>query len=511
MSICTHCGQDHDATAGVCPGANRGSGRALQESAKTLYGFPSPPIAGLPRPAVARPSFASTLPAAAAKLPAPKAPLPRLPTAEEVRQNPNLVISIEATPPVTRPAPAIRAGNDSVSLPVVFPASHTSVDPPSILPSADVPVDLPFRASTADLGPPPEGTPTDLPPPGSGERFSLPEPPRSGGASLPGQSDQRAAGNFAERLAADVKSVINLLAWASNAYLGNPKPFFLLAAFLVLPASILQSCLVTAIAGEPSTLAFAPGSTTVDFSARKAELASRIRESQARGQLDQQAAAELATLTTEETTHVSSPSGEAHEGVGWVRQRLALFIQGLLIMGLAFPAACGALAIALYDRESGAALPGFADLWPILLGRGELILVSLLPAALLVALGNTLFVLPGLALSVLFLFVPHVVLFEKKGGRLALLRSVELATSDPTRVVLAFLAFALAGAAVALFTELLLPTNGSRAVAFLHFIAADVLAVALLPIPAMVLARLYLDLRARSGASPDRLSRDARS
>jgi hypothetical protein len=151
------------------------------------------------------------------------------------------------------------------------------------------------------------------------------------------------------------------------------------------------------------------------------------------------------------------------------------------------------------------------DIWPILLARGELFLISLVPAALLVALGHVLFVLPGLVLSVLFVFIPHAVLFEKRGGRPALARSIELVRSDAVRVVLAFLSFALLGFVAATLTELLLPTSGSRAVVFLHFIISDLLSVAILPVPALILARIYLDLRARAGATPERLSRAARA
>jgi hypothetical protein len=389
-------------------------------------------------------------------------------------------------------------------LPLASTGSETPVDLPDVGP----PVDLLARIDGEDVSGPGEGTPTDLPKPGSGRRFALPDPPASAVADPASGSGQQPADSFAGRLAHDVKSVIDLLSWASTLYLGQPKHFFLLAAFLVLPASILQSCLVAGIASRATRLA--PSVVTVDFSARKAELAARIQESQARGQFDRQAAAELAALTAVETAHVPLPGVEVRESAGWVRERLALFIQGLLILGLAFPVACGTLAIALFDRERGAPLPALADVWPILVSRGELFLISLLPAALLVAVGNALFVLPGLVLSVLFLFVPHVVLFEKKGGRGALQRSIELTKSDPIRAVLTFVTFALAGAAVAVFTELLLPTSGSRAVAFLHFIACDLLAVAVLPIPALVLARIYLDLRARSGSSPEDLSRAAR-
>jgi hypothetical protein len=471
-----------------------------------MFGVPPAPIPPLAKPSARRSGFASTLLAPpAVRLPAPKSPLPRLPTAEEVRQNPNLVISLDVTPPPSRPSSIRPAGGNMRDLALASTGSETPVDLPDVGP----PVDLLARIDGENVSRPGEGTPTDLPKPGSGRRFALPEPPESAGADPASGSGQRPAGSFAGRLALDVKSVIDLLSWASTLYLGRPKHFFLLAAFLVLPASILQSCLVAGIASRSTSLA--PSVVTVDFSARKAELAARIQESQARGQMDRQAAAELAALTAVETAHLPLPGVEVRESAGWVRERLALFIQGLLILGLAFPVACGTLAIALFDRESGAALPALADVWPILVSRSELILISLLPAALLVAVGNALFVLPGLVLSVLFLFVPHVVLFEKKGGRDALRRSIELTKSDPIRAVLTFVTFALAGAAVAVFTELLLPTSGSRAVAFLHFIACDLLAVAVLPIPGLVLARVYLDLRARSGSSSEALSRAARS
>jgi hypothetical protein len=170
-----------------------------------------------------------------------------------------------------------------------------------------------------------------------------------------------------------------------------------------------------------------------------------------------------------------------------------------------------ALALATIDQEARIALPGLGDVWPILITRGELFLVTLLPAALLVGLGHALFVLPGLAVSFLFIFLPHVVLFEKRGGREALERSIELVKTEARRGLFAFLLFGLAGFAAAMVAELVFPPSGSRAVVFMHFLFADLLAMLVLPIPAMVLARLYLDVRARTGAVAERLSRAARS
>jgi hypothetical protein len=458
------------------PPINQSSALAL---GKTMFGVaPATPAATSP------------------KLPPPAAPPFRLPTEAEARENPDLVISLDLTPPAGTLA--------SIGARKAPPAPHIlGAAPPVDLPG----VALPARASDEEM-PAPEGTPTDLPPPGKGKPFTLPQPQEG---AAPGGARQARNRGFADRLAADTRSVFDLLRWALDAYLRKPAPLFLLAALLVLPASVLQSCLLAGVAPSSQAGALALKVATVDFSTRKAALAARIQASQARGEIDKQAAAELAALTTVETVQTPVVEEKSGEGGGWIRERLALLIQGLLIFGLAVPIACGALAIATADQQGRAALPDFSDIWPILLARGELFLISLLPAALLVAAGNALFVLPGLVLSVLFIFVPHAVLFEKRGGRPALARSIELVRSDAVRVVLAFLTFALLGFAAATLTELLLPASGSRAVVFLHSIISDLLSVAILPVPALILARIYLDLRSRTGASPERLSRAARA
>jgi len=343
---------------------------------------------------------------------------------------------------------------------------------------------------------------TDVPPPGGGPRFALPDSPESDASS---RSARRTTGSLGERMVADIKSVIELLGWAATSYFRKPISFLLLAAFLVLPASFLQSFLATALVPRPASVGL--GSTTAHFEARKAELAKRIQESQARGEMDSEAAVALAALTSAEGVPPEIVGGKS---AGWLPLSLIMLIQGLLILGLAFPIAGGLLAVALFDHESGAAIPGLADIWPILVARAGLLLFALLPAALLVALGNALFIIPGLVMSVLFLFLPHVVIFEKKGGRAALSRSIRLARLDLLRSVLTFLTFALAVAVVGLVTGLLLPTGESRAMAFTHFILCDLLAVAVLPIPALVLARIYLDLRGRK-TNAEALSLAARS
>ena len=525
MSICTHCGLEHEANPRLCPITGKALGGTTPSVQKTMFGMFAPPVqrapvpqapvaqpgkslppapspapskVALPPPRPLPPSNQSSALAlgktmfgvapASPKLPPPSAPPFRLPTEAEARENPDLVISLDLTPPAGfQTAPGARQ-----------PAPDAG--------AAEAPVDLPGVEFTPQ---PSEGTPTDLPPPGKGKPFPLPQPRDASDGSV--EARQARNTSFAARLTADARSTLDLFQWALGTYLRKPAPFFLLAAMLVLPASILQSCLLAGVARGPDASALALRTTTVDFSARKAALAARIQASQSRGEIDKQAAAELAALTTVETTQATTGEDKANEGGGWIREKLALLIQGLLIFGLAVPIACGALAIATADHRGGAALPGMGDVWPILLARGELFLISLVPAALLVAVGHALFVVPGLVLSVLFVFIPHAVLFEKRGGRPALERSIELVRSDAVRVVLAFLSFALLGFAAATLTELLLPTSGSRAVVFLHFIISDLLSVAILPVPALILARIYLDLRSRAGATAERLSRAARA
>lgn len=534
MSICTHCGQDHDASLRICPKTEKAIGAPGAMLGKTLFGVPSASVPTMPANPVAAPqgvrSVAGTFPPSRpiqsgnrssalalgktvfgnAPLPAPAAPVGRLPnkasqsyqlpSEEEVRQNPELVVSLERSPATSDDA-TVKSDHS------LFGDRSSRVDLSSIAlptsPSNGVPLSSPDN--------PPADPPTDLPNAGKSKRFVLPQPKSAAkSAIISGKAGRERAGRLSDRLVADTKSIIELLDWAITLYLRKPKTLLLLAAFLVLPASVVQSCLVASMTGEAATSVHARNGAMVDFSARKADLAARIQASQAHGQIDKQAAAELAALTSVETATVPPPTGVDHGSAGWLRERLASLVQGLLLFGLAFPIACGALAIATMDYQGGASMPSLADVWPILASRSELLLVSLVPAALLVAVGHVLFVLPGLMLSVLFVFVPQVVLFEKKSGRLAILRSIDLVKSDAIRVVLAFLSFALAGFAAATLTELLIPPYGGRAVVFIHFVIGDFLAVVVFPIPALVLARIYADLRGRKGVTPEQLSRAAR-
>jgi hypothetical protein len=452
-------------------------------------------------PKTANPSSAlalgKTLIAATATKPATAASSkPRLPSELEARDRPQLVISLDREAPsdtstAKKPAPGAAV--------VPAPSAPTATDLP---PTAGRAAPTAGAASV-------DASPTDLPPAGSGKPFRLPQANRRGASQEP--SSEKAA---ASTLPLAASSAFALLRSALRTYLQRPLPWLALSAMLVLPAALVQSCLLAAVARgtDPATLVL-PGIATVDLSQSKAALAKRIQTSQAKGTLDAQAAAALAALTALEGTNgaetVLGPPKSSSDGF-W-REFLARFLAGLVLFGLTVPLVFAALSIAAVDEQGGAALPGVADVVPILLARRELLLLSLLPTALLVAVGHAVFVIPGLILAAVFLFVPHVVVFEKRRGRAALERSLELVRGDRVRVGMTFVALALVGFVIAVLTGLLLPTSGSRATVFLNSTVGALLLLLALPVPALALARIYFDARARTGATAERLSRAARS
>jgi len=121
-----------------------------------------------------------------------------------------------------------------------------------------------------------------------------------------------------------------------------------------------------------------------------------------------------------------------------------------------------------------------------------------------------LFFLPGLLAAILFLFVPVVVLFERAAGKAALLRSIALVRADAVRVVVVALAVAVLSAVVFLLADLVLPDSSRRIIVFLRVFLGDLLMIVGLPVPALAVACLYLDVRSREGVDAAALAQAAR-
>jgi hypothetical protein len=188
----------------------------------------------------------------------------------------------------------------------------------------------------------------------------------------------------------------------------------------------------------------------------------------------------------------------------------AVLVTGLLLFGLAVPLAYAILTVAMVDQRAGAPLPSFMDVGVLLWRRRLRLVTALLPAAAIVALGSVLFVGPGLVAAVLLLFVPVVVLFERAAGKAALLRSVALVRADAVRVIVVALAATLLSAAAFMLADLVMPGSSRRILVFLRVFLGDLLMIASLPVPALAMACLYVELRGREGVDAAALAQAAR-
>jgi hypothetical protein len=313
------------------------------------------------------------------------------------------------------------------------------------------------------------------------------------------------------RVGADAMAALRLLAATSGLYLRAWRPLLLLVAILLLPVTAVKSCMVAVVMGSAVPSPLVEGSaTTVDFSRAKQELARRIQASRAQGKIDKAATAELEAVSAASAvgaeTAVEMPSGAA-VAARWLA---AALLTGLLVFGLAVPLAYATLTVALLAQSAGAPLPSFMDVGVLLWRRRLRFITALLPAAVLVGVGSALFLLPGLVAAVLLLFVPVVVLFERASGKAALLRSMALVRMEAVRVIVIMLAATVLGAAFFGLADLAIPEGSRRIMVFLRVFLADLLLIVSLPVPALAVARLYVDLRGREGVDAAALARAAR-
>jgi hypothetical protein len=342
-----------------------------------------------------------------------------------------------------------------------------------------------------------------------------PRQPQPGPAALPGRGGMALRQlPWWARVSADALDALRLLAEAATLYRRAWRPLLLLVAILLLPVTAAKSCMVAAVMGSAAPSPLVDGSAaTVDFSRATQELVRRAEASRAQGKIDKAALAELAALETVSAASavgagvavdVPSPVAVA------TRWLAAVLVTGFLVFGLAVPLAYAILTVALVDQHAGVPLPSFIDVWALLWRRRLRFLTALLPAAALVALGSALFFLPGLVAAVLLLFVPAVVLFERAAGKVALVRSMTLVRTDAVRVVVVALAVAVLTAAVFVLADLAMPESSRRGMVFLRVFLGDLLMIVGLPVPALAVARLYLDLRSREGVDAAALAQAAR-
>jgi len=182
-------------------------------------------------------------------------------------------------------------------------------------------------------------------------------------------------------------------------------------------------------------------------------------------------------------------------------------LHAFVMCGFVLPLVQAALTIATADRL----LAGKADWrqhWSLLVPRLSLLLSAALPAALILAAGFFVAVLPGLVLAFFFLFVTPVVLFERLGGAAALRRSFRLVERDWLRAALMFVFFGLSGSLSHWVAGLLAPSGALLLDNFL----GDLVFLLVMPVPIIGTVLLYLDLRRKvDGLDDDHLKAELES
>jgi hypothetical protein len=307
------------------------------------------------------------------------------------------------------------------------------------------------------------------------------------------------------RAMADGESAMRLLIDAAKFYGKHVHAFALMMAIVLLPMVATKSCLVAASTGSVGTI-----STTVDLSHVKEDLTRQAQASKARGKVDKAALAELVALETVAANAGQPDADGPSDFVRTARWVGAALLTGVLMLGLAIPLGYGVVAMLLYEYTASARWPSVFEILNRLWRRRLPLGASLLPAALIMALGSALLMLPGLVAAALFLFVPAIVIFERSSGKEALARSLRMVRADGVRVLVIMLATFVVGAAAYLLAGQVMPESPRRIHVFLRLLLGDALMVSVFPVFALAVARLYLDQRTQEGETPAALAHASR-
>jgi hypothetical protein len=286
------------------------------------------------------------------------------------------------------------------------------------------------------------------------------------------------------------KGVADLLKEAYDLYRKNARALLLTCAVLFVPASVLKSCVVATILG-PALAATA----AVDAKAQQELAIESSKEALQRAYENHADAATLAKLNAAHTHALETFAASGALGGGmatftsWVLMGIGQLIM-FFIYGVAIPLTSGALVIAAGERLLGGS-PSWSEAWAVLLRRLAPLLTAVLPAAIVTAFGFVLLTIPGVILGLLFSFVAPVVLLEGKRGREALQRSVALVSADWLRVAIMVVVFVLLTWGAKIISHALLPTSAL----FVSSLFFDLLSMLFLPLPAIGMVLLYLDIR----------------
>jgi hypothetical protein len=275
----------------------------------------------------------------------------------------------------------------------------------------------------------------------------------------------------------EARSPSQLLARAWELYKKNPRAFLLTAGIALVPVALIHAAIASAVLPNAAEL--------------NARGESIQRDSE---ELQRRAAA--GTLTPDDAARlqrqIAEQFGRARTEMGSAMGGFALFTVSMLLLApiAALGAFLGSAALVpmVRDAETGRSLSP-AGAWSEVRRRFPQLIVTAILAAVLVAVGFFLFVIPGFVLAFLFALAMPVAVIEGRSGLAALKRSAEIVRRDWVRAAILLIAFILLSLVAHLIAGVIVPPR----FAFAHNLAQDIATWIVFPLPIAGLVLLYLD------------------
>jgi hypothetical protein len=319
------------------------------------------------------------------------------------------------------------------------------------------------------------------------------------GAPLPRAEAAGAPASEAPAPSADapkptVLGVFDLLKDAYALYRRHARTVLVTCAIAFVPASLVKSCAYAAVTA-PTVTAEATVEAIKDMKTDDLQATQRALQEAYAQHADAKTIQRLQAEQTrllEEIGRRSMLAASAAMGsfTAFILGVLGTLITTFFVFGLVVPLTNGALTIFVADATLGGA-GDWRFAWNLLWHRVGPLLMTVIPAACLIAFGFILFWIPGLVLGLLFAFVAPVVLLEGKRGRAALRRSIDLVGPDWLRVALMIVSLAVLNVVAQTLVAIFIP----RSAPFVGAVLSDLVTMVFLPLPVMAMALLYFDIR----------------
>jgi hypothetical protein len=273
-----------------------------------------------------------------------------------------------------------------------------------------------------------------------------PHPDEAKFCSATGQSIQPPTATERVRPLGEDKGVFDLFKEAAQLYKAHRRTFLITAAVLFVPGALLKSCALSAVA---------------------------------------------------------VPAAMSPQAVAYLWNALAVVINAFIVQAMVLPLTQGALTVATADALLGGG-GDWRQHWNMVLKRLPVLLTTIVPAGLLIAAGQ-MFVVPGVILSFLFVFLVPVVLIERLAGPAAMKRSYQLVRSDLLRTALVFITIFVGAIVAHRVARVFVPDRWY----FLETFLGDLFLLVLLPVFLITTVLLYFDLRRKQdGLDDEHLNRE---